>query len=227
MKYTTLLFDLDNTLLDFNKAEENAIMKIMERYGIEPTKENAAVYSAINDRKWKALERKEITRERLLVERFEDFFREKGVTADCEKVNIEYREFLSQGRFPIDGALEVCKELTKCFDMHLITNGTKAVQDGRLNGTELRGCFDRVFVSEEVGFVKPEKEFFDFVLSNISEKDKRKILIIGDSLSSDIAGAVNSGLDSCWLNRSGEHRENPANYEIFDICQLLPLLNLQ
>ena len=224
MKYTTLLFDLDNTLLDFTKAEENAIIKIMEKYGIEPTQENARLYSEINDEKWKALERKEITRERLLVERFEDFFKAKGVEADCEKVNLEYRVFLSQGRFLIDGALEVCKELQKKYKLYLITNGTKAVQDGRLNGTELRACFENVFVSEEVGFVKPEKEFFDYVFDRIEEKDKSRILVVGDSLSSDIAGAVNSGLDSCWFNRSAKHAENPATYEIFDIADLLPML---
>ena len=223
MKYTTLLFDLDNTLLDFNKAEENAIIKIMEQYGIEPSSENIKLYSGINDKKWKALERREITKERLLVERFEDFFKAVGVDADCVRVNLEYREYLAQGRFLVDGALEVCRELKKKYKMHLITNGTTAVQKGRLDGTELRACFDRVFISDEIGFVKPEKEFFDYVLKATGETDRTKILVIGDSLSSDIAGAVNSGFDSCWLNHNGEHRDNPATYEIFDIRSLLEL----
>ena len=112
MKYTTLLLDLDETLFDFSKSEKFAIDKLMEKYNIPVTEENRRLYSKINDEKWKKLERGELTRPQLFRERFDDFFKKTGVTADTDEANLSYMQFLSQASFILDGALETCKKLS-------------------------------------------------------------------------------------------------------------------
>lgn len=170
MKYTTLLFDLDDTLMDFGKAEDLAIERLLEKYGVDVTQENKKLYSSINKSKWTALEKGEITRKELFDTRFPDFFRALGVEADGAQANADYMYFLSQGRFVIDGAEDICRELKKKYAMYVITNGAKIVQKGRLTNLPLMEHFDGVFISEEIGFDKPRKEYFDYVFNSIAEK---------------------------------------------------------
>lgn len=223
MKYTTLLFDLDDTLMDFKKAEENAIEKLLLKYSLPATEENKRLYSLTNQSKWKALEKGEITRKELFTTRFPDFFKALGVEADGAKANADYMHFLSQGRFVIDGAEDICRELRKSYSMYIITNGAKIVQQGRLTDLPLMQYFDGVFISEEVGFDKPKKEYFDHVFLNIPEKDKSKCLVIGDSLSSDILGAVNYGIDCCWISEKISSEIKPT-YQISTLKELLNIL---
>ena len=223
MKYTTLLFDLDDTLMDFKKAEENAIEKLLLKYSLPATEENKRLYSLTNQSKWKALEKGEITRKELFATRFPDFFKALGVEADGAKANADYMHFLSQGRFVIDGAEDICRELRKSYSMYIITNGAKIVQQGRLTDLPLMQYFDGVFISEEVGFDKPKKEYFDYVFLNIPEKDKSKCLVIGDSLSSDILGAVNYGIDCCWISEKTSSEIKPT-YQISTLKELLDIL---
>lgn len=224
MKYTTLLLDLDETLFDFFKSEKIAIGKLMERYNIPVTEENRKLYSDINDSKWRKLERGEITRLQLLDERFSDFFEKVGVVVDTKEANLTYMKFLSQASFILDGALETCEKLSKQYTLYLVTNGTTIVQNGRLKDSPIMKYIKDVFISEEIGFNKPQKEYFDFVLSHIYEKDKSKILVVGDSVSSDIAGAVNSGLDSCWINRKNQNIDSGATYSIGSINEIFNIL---
>ena len=224
MKYTTLLLDLDETLFDFSKSEKFAIDKLMEKYNIPVTEENRRLYSEINDEKWKKLERGELTRPQLFHERFADFFEKTGVTADTGEANLSYMQFLSQASFILDGALETCEKLSENYSLYLVTNGTKIVQNGRLNGSPIMKYIKDVFISEEIGFNKPQREYFDYVLEHIEEKDKTKILVVGDSLSSDIAGAENSGLDSCWVNRKNQNIETAATYTISYITEIFNIL---
>lgn len=223
MKYTTLLFDLDDTLMDFKKAEENAIEKLLLKYSLPATEENKRLYSLTNQSKWKALEKGEITRKELFATRFPDFFKALGVEADGAKANADYMHFLSQGRFVIDGAEDICRELRRSYSMYIITNGAKIVQQGRLTDLPLMQYFDGVFISEEVGFDKPKKEYFDHVFLNIPEKDKSKCLVIGDSLSSDILGAVNYGIDCCWISEKTSSEIKPT-YQISTLKELLNIL---
>lgn len=223
MKYTTLLFDLDDTLMDFKKAEENAMEKLLLKYSLPATEENKRLYSLTNQSKWKALEKGEITRKELFATRFPDFFKALGVEADGAKANADYMHFLSQGRFVIDGAEDICRELRKSYSMYIITNGAKIVQQGRLTDLPLMQYFDGVFISEEVGFDKPKKEYFDHVFLNIPEKDKSKCLVIGDSLSSDILGAVNYGIDCCWISEKTSSEIKPT-YQISTLKELLNIL---
>lgn len=225
MKYTTLLIDLDETLFDFSKSEKFAIDKLMEKYNIPVTEENRRLYSAINDEKWKKLERGELTRQQLFHERFADFFKKTGVTADTDEANLSYMKFLSQASFILDGALETCKKLSENYSLYLVTNGTKIVQNGRLNGSPIMKYIKGVFISEEIGFNKPQKEYFAYVLEHIEERDKKKILVVGDSPSSDIAGAINSGLDSCLVNRKKQNIESGATYTISYITEIFEVLS--
>lgn len=223
MKYTTLLFDLDDTLMDFGKAEDNAITLFYEKYGIPATQANKQLYSQINQSKWKALEKGEITRKQLFYERFSELFDAFGIETDVIEANDVYLSFMAQSGFVFEGAEEICRELKKQYRMYIITNGAKKAQQGRLSGISLTECFDRIFISEEIGHNKPHKAFFDYVFENIAEKDKSRCLVIGDSLSSDIAGAVNYGIDCCWINR-GEEKESDATYTISSLDELFGIL---
>ncbi len=213
-KYTTLLFDNDNTLMDFYAAEEQAIKNTCRAFGVEPSDRNAKLYSDINDSFWKRFEKGEIKREEIKVGRFKGFVEALGIDVDFEKMALYYFEELSLGNMLLDGALELCESLNRHFKMHLITNGTTYIQKKRLSTSPIRAFFDKVFISEEMGVKKPDKAFFDAVLSEIDEKDKGKICIIGDSMSSDILGGINAGIDTCFFNRTGEKGIYTPTYEV-------------
>lgn len=224
MNYTTLLFDLDDTLFDFGASEKRAINLLMSDYDVEPTEEQHRLYSDINASKWKKLEKGELTRKELGIERFADFFEQISVDADPVEANRKYMEYLSQPGILLDGALDTCKKLSEKYSLYLITNGTGFVQRGRLKNSPLMKYIEAVFISEDIGFNKPSREYFDYVLANIDEKDKSKILVIGDSPSSDIAGAKNSGLDACWVNRRCSDEKLDVKFTVNNVDKLLEIL---
>ena len=202
-KYTSILFDADNTLLDFDKAENVGLKKVMELYNLPITDENCRKYSEINAALWKKFEKGEIQKNDIKATRFKIFFEFMGVKEKIDplQVNETYLSFLKEGAYTIEGAKELCENLKeKGYSLYIITNGIALTQARRLKKSGLLPYFKEVFVSETVGFPKPKKEYFDYVLSNIDEKDKSKVLVIGDSLSSDIKGAQNAGLDYIWYN---------------------------
>lgn len=214
-KYTTLLFDADDTLLDFHKDERQALEKTMKHYGVPVTEENIKIYSDINQGMWKQLERGEITKPELKRTRFKKFFEAIGFECDEEPltVNEHYLSLLGEGGNTLEGAVDTVKKLYEDgYELYIITNGIAATQAKRLNRSGLLPYINEVFVSETIGYQKPRKEYFDAVLNNIKEKDKEKILVIGDSLTSDIQGAMNASLPCCWLNRYG--KELSENYEV-------------
>lgn len=202
-KFTTILFDADNTLLDFYKDEKQALIKALTHFGVPTTKENLKIYSEINQGMWKQLEKGEITKPELKRTRFKKFFDAIGFECNEEPltVNEYYLGLLGEGGNTLPGAVETVKELfEKGYALHIVTNGVAATQAKRLTRSGLLPYFKEVFVSETIGCQKPKKEYFDAVLEKISEKDKSKILVIGDSLTSDIKGAMNAGLFCVWLN---------------------------
>ncbi len=224
-KFTTLLFDADNTLLDFHKDEHQALVRVLEIYGVPVTKENLETYSEINQGMWKQLEKGEITKAELKKTRFEFFF--KAIDFHCEEdpltVNNHYLSLLSEGGNTLEGAVETVKQLhEKGYELHIITNGIAATQAKRLERSGLLPYIGEVFVSESIGYQKPRKEYFDAVLNNIKEKDKKKILVIGDSLTSDIQGAMNAGLPCCWLDHGTEScgKEYKIDFVIRDIREV-------
>lgn len=227
-KFTALLFDADNTLLDFDKDERQALIKTLEHYGVPATEDNIKIYSDINKGMWKAFEKGEITKPELKRTRFKKFF--EAINFACEEAALTVNEFylsnLGDGGNTLSGALETVTKLKKDgFHLYIVTNGVALTQARRLERSGLLPCFDKVFVSETIGYQKPRKEFFDAVLSQIEEKDKEKILLIGDSLTSDIKGAMDSGLHCVWLNLFGEPlpEEYTPDTVISDIRQVVDL----
>ena len=200
MAYRIALFDADNTLLDFTRAEHEALCSCLARRGIPYSEKTLQLYSSINDGHWKCLERGETTRERLKVERFTDFFHAIGHDGDPSIMAHDYETTLSRQTFLLDGALELIKDLYGKCRLFIVTNGLISVQKSRFGSCALSPYFEKCFISEEMGCTKPEKIFFERVAENISGFLPSEAIVIGDSLSSDIQGGINAGLDTCWYN---------------------------
>ena len=199
-RYTTLLLDVDETLLDFKKAEAVSLKNALIRAGLTPTDDIIERYHQINDSLWKALERAEIEKEEIKTKRFELFYEEFGFEGDPIETAGMYVYELSKAGFLLDGAREFLDKIQNEYDVYAVTNGIMNVQQGRFAAADINKYFKDVFISERVGYSKPDKRYFDYVLSAIPEKDTSKVIVIGDSLTSDIKGACNAGLDSCWFN---------------------------
>lgn len=220
-----LFLDLDDTILDFHKAEHIAIGRTFETMGLSPTDEVRSLYSRINKRHWEMLERGELTREQVLVRRFEVLFRQLGLEVDGVKCARTYEKFLGIGHYFLPGAQEAVKALSQTHRLFLASNGTASVQAGRMTSAGLYPYFERVFVSQEIGFNKPSKAYFDACFAQIPGFDREKCLMVGDSLTSDILGGINAGIKTCWVNP--DHKEYGTirpDHEIEALAQLPGLL---
>ena len=225
MKYTSLFLDLDNTLLDFNKAEYYAAKKLFEKYGLPSGDQAIKTYSSINAVFWKRFENGEIKKYEIYENRFKVFCEFYKVQADTAKMSTDYFTNLSEGYYTVDGTFDILDYLkSKNYRLYATTNGMSLTQFKRIKNSGLEPYFDNVFVSEDAGHQKPEKEYFEYVLKNIPEKDKSKILIVGDSQSSDILGGINIGIDTCWFNPKKEKPKHLPKYEIEDLLQLKNIL---
>jgi len=222
-----LFLDLDDTILDFHKAEHIALSKTLRFFGLDPEETVLSRYSRINRAHWERLERKELTREQVLVGRFEVLFREYGITVDPEKVARKYEDYLSVGHFFLPGAEEALKRLSQKYKLYLASNGTAKVQAGRLKSANISHYFEAIFVSQEIGVNKPDKLYFDRCAERIPGYDPQKAMIVGDSLTSDIQGGINAGIQTVWVNPG--HKPYPAHivpdYEIEALHQLEALLD--
>lgn len=224
MSYTTLLFDVDNTILDFTRCEWEAVSLVMKNNGIEPSEQNIVYYSGVNDRFWKMFERGEIKKSEIYEGRFKAFLHEKGFKGDSKKISDEYIEALKTFHFPLDGAIDMLERLFKNFEIYYTTNGNADTQEKRIKNSGILNYAKGVFVSEAIGHQKPEKEYFDYVFENIPEKDKSRIIVIGDSMSSDILGGINSGLDTLWFNPAGEKAVYEPTYTVKNFNELIEIL---
>lgn len=223
--YTSLLLDLDDTLLDFKTAEAHAIRNVLSANGLPCDDEAVKTYSAVNKSYWERFERGEIPKSAIFTGRFETLLKIFGRTGDPEALSAEYAAGLSEGYFTVDGAFEILDYLReKGYMLYAATNGLSSTQYRRIAGSGLEPYFDMVFVSEDAGYQKPEKGYYDYVISKIPEKDRSKMLIVGDSQSSDILGGINAGIDTCWYNPSGAKPKYRPKYEISDLLQLKEIL---
>lgn len=210
-QYDYLLFDVDNTLLDFNRAEHEALMDCFDDFGIAREESLVQAYSRINDRFWKMLEKGEIDRPTLLWKRFEVFAQECGLGAmDPHAFCEHYVSHLSEKSYLMDGALELCRSLSERYTLCAVTNGNARVQHGRFDPSPLYPYFKFVFISEELGADKPSQAYFDLVQKGLGYADPARMLVIGDSLSSDIAGGILWGCDTCWLCPNEDRRGKAA-----------------
>ena len=222
----SVFLDLDDTILDFHKAEAEAIAITLRGAGIEPSAENVALYSRINAALWRKLEEGAITRPRLLVQRFEELFAALGVEGDAEATRHCYEDHLGRGHWFIPGAPELLETLKGKYELYLASNGNVHIQKGRLDSAGIRPYFKNIFVSEEVGHNKPSKAYFDVCFAAIEGFDKAKAIIVGDSLSSDILGGINAGIKTCWFNPQGKpgREDIVPDYEIRALWELPELL---
>lgn len=226
MRYDTILFDADNTLLDFTRSEHDALRDCLAVRGLDPdadSTDNAiACYAVINDGWWKRLERGETTRAALAVGRFADFLAAWGLDCDPARLAKDYMDTLATKSYMVDGALALCQRLRPHCRLYLITNGTTYIQHGRWDPTPLAPLFDDVFISEDIGADKPSAAYFHHVTSHIPDFDPSRTLVVGDSLSSDIQGGIHAGLDTCWYNPHGKAVPDglPVTYVCSDLASV-------
>ena len=224
----TLLWDVDGTLLDFSKAEEYGIRKCFKMFSLgECTDEMLSRYSLINKKYWEMLERNELTKPEVLRGRFEEFFKSEGIQFDkIDEFNLEYQYSLGDKIFFCDNGLETVQSLKGKVKQYAVTNGTYVAQSRKLKESGLDKIFDGVFISDKVGYEKPSIEFFNAVQNEIGEFKSDEVMIIGDSLTSDIKGGNNAAILCCWYNpKNDENKYNlKIDYEIKDISEVLDIL---
>lgn len=226
-----ILWDIDGTLLNFLAAEHVAIRKCFEIFDLgECTDEMIRRYSVINRKYWERLERGEITKPEVLVGRFLEFFRSEGIPTECaERFNEEYQVRLGDTICFCDDGYELVKKLKGKVKQYAVTNGTKVAQDRKLERSGLGQLLDGIFISEEIGVEKPGMGFFEYVWEKIGIYDKSEIMIVGDSLTSDIRGGNNAGIVCCWYNPGKAINEKGVrvDYEIENLQQILNILGIK
>lgn len=225
--YDVLLFDADETLFDFSKAEKYAISHALKDIGIiYDEKFHLPLYSSINSAIWKEFERGEITQEKLRVERFRRFQTELKANFDYQKLADIYANHLADASYPLPGSEKLLQQLKPHYRMAILTNGLAAIQQKRICESPLAAYFEQIVISENVGVSKPDSRIFQYTLKELSYADSSKVLMIGDSLTSDMQGGINSGIDTCWFNPQKKENalELSLTYEVHSFDELLALL---
>lgn len=219
MKYKTILFDVDDTLLDFQATEKAALTKLFASEGMELTTELEQRYKEMNHELWRSFERGERSRDEVIYQRFGQFFQKFGKVVDSVALENRYRSFLNEGHHLLGNSFSIIEDLSQKADLYVVTNGVSKTQYQRLGDAKLLPYFKDVFVSEDTGYQKPMKEYFDYVFERIPKLKLTETVIIGDSLTSDIQGGLLAGIDTIWLNNQSE-TINPAIQATYEIQQL-------
>ncbi|NOP81403.1 noncanonical pyrimidine nucleotidase, YjjG family [Bacillus paranthracis] len=225
-KYKTLLFDVDDTLLDFQKAEKSALRMLFEEKGMSLTSEIEAQYKKINKSLWTAFEEGKINRDEVVNTRFSILFKEYGEEVDGILFENNYRSYLEEGNQLMEGALQFINQIQSEYDLYIVTNGISKTQDKRLRNAGLHALFQDIFVSEDTGYQKPMKEYFDYVFERIPNLVPEEGLIIGDSLSADMKGGYVAGIDTCGFNPERKLNDSGIipTYEVHNFEELYALL---
>ncbi|NRR19990.1 YjjG family noncanonical pyrimidine nucleotidase [Brevibacillus sp. MS2.2] len=222
MRYQVILFDVDDTLLDFKKTEENALQKTFSQFGLATgSSDYGGVYKEISKGLWEDLEKGRITLAELGVERFRRLFKAVQLDIDAEVFGSAYLESLGKEVHLVPGAVELCNSLEDCR-LVIITNGFASVQTARIAASPLCNTFEHLIISEEVGYKKPDREIFEYAFSKLQWTEKANVLMVGDSLTSDIQGGVQYGIDTCWFNPLGKENQTSIQptYEIRELSEL-------
>ena len=228
-KYDIFLVDADNTVLDFHASSRAALKAAFESFGKAWTEEYAKKFSVFNDSHWERLERKELTREKLLGERFPLFLKMLGMEdVSGESFNEKYIGYLATHPVYMEGAENFLKELNGAGRVYIVTNGTYSVQKSRFDIARLWDYAEEAFVSEKIGFDKPNKAYTDYVVSHIPDFDKSRAVWIGDSLTADIRAANAADIVSIWLNPGGKAADGKAfpDYEARSYTEILEILQI-
>ena len=224
--YKFLLIDLDDTILDFHKAERIALENTLRHFGVEPSEETVSLYKQINQDHWRMLERGEVTREYVNTQRFVVLFHTLGKAVDGKICAAYYLSQLALTHDYLPGAEEAVKRLSKKYRLFIASNGNASVQHPRMANAGLDAYFEKAFISESLGENKPSRAYFDLCFRQIPDFDKGKALMVGDSLTSDIQGGINAGIPTCWVNAGGKANTTGIrpDYEIEALSQLEALL---
>ena len=228
MKRLTLLIDADDTVLDFKNSERDSIIQLCEQYGIDDKESIADKFNQINRRMWDMFELGQITREQIFYSRFEELFDIYGIKGkDIIEVGDQYRENMANSRRIIKGARAFLARISKNHDLYCVTNGITRTQKMRFKASGLDKYFKKLYISQEINLAKPSKEFFDYVLTDIGVYDLQDVYIIGDSLTSDVQGGINSGIKTILFNKENKPiKDIRPNYEVKGYNQLERLIQL-
>ncbi len=226
VRYPWLLFDADGTLFDYDAAEKAALSATFREFGDEMVPESLGIYREINAEMWQAFELGTMTQERIKSERFEIFLAAIGSIADPQIFSKKYMGNLARQTALINNALATVDRLSRRAQLLLITNGLKEIQRPRIAASPLQTYFAGIVISEEIGSAKPDGRIFEAAFAEMDHPRKQDVLMIGDSLTSDIAGGAAFGIDTCWFNPDG--MENPSgNTPSFEISSLSELIEIQ
>ena len=223
LSYEVYLFDADDTLFDFGKAEENALSQTFKMHDLRYSNQILENYRQISNELWEMLEKQEISLSELQIKRFSRLFNECGVDDDARSFNAKYLVELGKGAFLLDGAFEICKALCEHEKrIYIVTNGISITQKTRLEKSDINRFISGLFVSEDIGFQKPHPEYFENVFSYIGRTEKDRIIIVGDSLTADIKGGYNSGIDTCWFNphKKENHTGITPTYVVHELSEI-------
>lgn len=227
-KINTLLWDLDGTLLDFLASEKVALRQCFALFGLGACDDDrVARYSAINVHHWERLERGELTKSQVKLGRFEEFFAAEGIdTALAAPFDEAYEERLGSTVVFLDDSYEVVKRLRGRVRQYVVTNGTEKVQIQKLTRSGLGELLDGVFISDVIGAQKPSPVFFDRVLAKLGNPDRRRVMVVGDSLTGDMQGGMNAGIVCCWYNpeKAPRPEQYRIDYEIADLNEVEALI---
>jgi len=211
-RYRWLLFDADGTLFDYDRAERTALEQALRQIGIPFLPSHLSTYRQINHALWQRVETGDIKPAVVKVRRFELLLEAIGTAHSPAGLSATYLECLANCSELVEGAAGVLRALHAHYRIAILTNGLTVVQRGRLARSAIRNHIFDIIISEEIGAAKPAREFFDTAFARLGNPAKNEVLMIGDSWTSDIQGAVEYGIDACWYNPTGKPR--PANYEI-------------
>lgn len=230
MRYHTILWDVDQTLLDFDRSQDYALRFCFQKLNLEINDEIVQIYASINDSYWKRLERGEVTKKELLTGRFDTLFEQLHIdTVTSADIAPMYQKALGSVYFYKDDSLELCKKLQGKVKQYVVTNGVSSTQRNKLRLSGLDQIMDGIFISEEMNYAKPDIRFFERCFKQIPNFQKESTLIVGDSLTSDMKGGNQAGLDCCWYNPAGHKNESnlKIDYEIQNLWEVEEILSCQ